>query len=828
MIKVNYSNAHYHAGIRASYRHLPANHQMLENKTQSETLCYHCGSECLNQSISLEDHCFCCEGCKTVFQVLNNNQLCDYYAYNDQPGIKQNNSQWAERYAFLDRPEYLDEFSFYKDKDQYSVQFYIPQMHCSSCIWLLENLFKLNDGIISNRVNFSSKELFIVFDKNKLSLRQLVELLTSIGYEPKLEIQDLKTGIQLPKRNRILKIGIAGFCFANIMMFSLPEYFNGGNLVEQDLGMLFRLFIFLLSLPVLLFCSTEFFAGAWNGLKLKTITIDLPIALALIITFSRSVYEIQSGLSNGYLDSFSGIVFFMLLGRFIQDKSFTSLSFDRNYKSFFPIAVMAMKKSKWISTPIEGIEKNDRILIHNEEIIPVDGLLLNGKAALDYSFVSGESQLSFPKCGERVYAGARQTGEAIEISVIKSVSQSYLTNLWNNEIFKSEKSNTYKKIDRLAQYFTFVVLLLALTAGIYWYTANRQDLMWNAFTTILIVACPCALLLAASFTHGNLLRVLSKNKLYLKHPSLLDQLNDVQHIVFDKTGTLTRNGSQKVHYHGKKLSREQEVRFYSLAKQSTHPLSDSVAQFIRTNQSIPVLEFKQTAGKGIEAWVQEHHVVLGSAVFLNAPEAGLEDYSTVHIKEDGIYLGYFSIAQEFRPGIENLFAKLINKFRLSMLTGDQSGSITKLLQLFKNKQALHFGLKPIDKLEFIRQLQQSHHEKILMVGDGLNDSGALKQSDVGIAVTENRNNFTPASDGILDGTSLYKLADMLHFIRDGKRTIYLIFGYSILYNIIGGYYALNGILSPLIAAILMPLSSISILLLSYGITSFLAWRHRLS
>ncbi|MBK7357869.1 MAG: heavy metal translocating P-type ATPase metal-binding domain-containing protein [Saprospiraceae bacterium] len=807
---------------------MQTNRFILENNTQIQTLCYHCGSECPNQSIEIDNHYFCCEGCKTVFQVLNNNQLCDYYAYNSQPGIKQNNSQWAERYAFLDRPEYWDEFISFKEKDQCRVQFYIPQMHCSSCIWLLENLFKLNEGIISNRVNFSTKELFLVFDAKKISLRQLVELLTSIGYEPKLEIQDLKLGLQLPKRNRVLKIGIAGFCFANIMMFSLPEYFNGGELVEQDLAILFRLFIFILSLPVLFFCATEFFSGAWNGLKLKMITIDLPIALALILTFSRSIYEMQIGLSNGYLDSFSGIVFFMLLGRFIQDKSFTSLSFDRNYKSFFPIAVMAMKKSKWISTPIEAIEKNDRILIHNEEIIPVDGLLLNGKASLDYSFVSGESQLSFPNCGERVYAGARQTGEAIEISVIKPVSQSYLTNLWNNEIFKTEKAKTYKEIDLIAQYFTLVVIVLALAAGVYWYTENRPDLMWNAVTTILIVACPCALLLAASFTNGNLLRILSKNKLYLKHPSVLDQLNQIDHLVFDKTGTLTKNGSLKVLYCGTKLSQDQEIRFYSLAKQSTHPLSHSVAQYIQANQTIPVLEFKQIPGKGIEAWIQEHHVILGSADFVKAVDPENEDQSTVHIKEDGNYLGYFSIAQEFRSGLDVLFDKLKSKYKLSMLTGDQPGATTKLLGLFQQKNALHFGLKPIDKLDFISKHQQKQGEKILMVGDGLNDSGALKQSDVGIAVTENRNNFTPASDGILDGSSLQKLADMLLFVRDGKRTIYLIFIYSILYNIIGGYFALNGILSPLIAAILMPISSISILLLSYGITAFLAWHRRLS
>ncbi len=798
--------------------------------TEKKVDCYHCGSECPDLHIRNGDKYFCCEGCKLVFGLLEENQMCNYYDLNAHPGLQQKFSAWREKFAFLDLPEMHERYVQFSDGRQSHVHFFLPQMHCSSCLWLLENIRKIEPGIVYSRVQFEHKKIHIVFDEERIGLRRVVELLTTLGYEPQLDIPDQMPGNTIAfEKNRIVKIGIAGFCFANIMMFSLPDYFSGGAIMERELGRMFTGLIILLSLPVLFYCASEFFVGAWKGLKARYVNIDLPVALAVALTFGRSLYEIQAGLGNGYLDSMSGIVFFMLVGRFIQDKSYQALSFDRNYRSFFPIAVHRIYEDKPIPVPIEKLKMGDRILIHNQEIIPVDGWIIKGEAAFDYSFVSGESEIVYAHEGERVYAGARQTGSMIEVEVAKPVSQSYLTSLWNREIFDSVDERQKSRIDSMAKYFTIVVLVLAFSAAAYWNLQGRPDRMWNALTTILIVACPCALLLASNYTNGNILKILARNKLYLRHSDVLERLSKTNHIVFDKTGTLTVDKAAALHYRGEALPPDVFRRVYALLAQSTHPLSTAIVKSFVHVKPMEVRHFKQTEGQGIEAWIEERHVKIGSASFVGYKgEEDTHEGSSIHICEEGKYYGCYMVQQHYREGLANVLESLRNSYRISVVSGDNTKEKAFLSTLLPDSSQLRFKASPSDKLEYIETLQRDQGHKTLMIGDGLNDAGALKQSDVGIAVTENKNNFTPACDGILDGSSFIKIPQLLSFVKDGRNIINGIFIYSIVYNVVGSYFALRGELAPVVAAILMPASSLSIIGLAFGITEWAAKRRKLA
>lgn len=804
----------------------------MNTETTAKKVCYHCGEDCKDSKIQLQDKTFCCDGCKLVYELLNENNLCTYYDLNSNPGIGQKIKVRKDKFAFLDDVTIQQKLIQFSDSNQTHVTFYLPQMHCSSCLWLLENVNRVHSGIITSKVNFSKKEVFIVFDNEKSSLRSVVETLTAIGYEPHISLQELNDkSVRKTDKSRLYKVGIAGFCFANIMMMSFPEYAAsvfGNGIVEPAIRQVLKYFILALSLPVFFYCSSEFFIQAWKGLKHKFLNIDAPIALAIAITFGRSLYEIFSQTGPGYLDSMSGIVFFMLVGRILQDRTYQSISFDRDYKSFFPIAVNVLKEGQSIPTSIDKIAVGDIIQIYSNELIPVDCILSKGKAEIDYSFVSGESVPVVKEPGEIIYAGGKQLGGALELLVVKEVSQSYLTNLWNKDVFKTKEEITNSYIHVLSKYFTFIVLGIASIAAIYWNMHHENKLMWNAITTIMIVACPCALLLSATFTNGNILRILSKNKLYLRHPDVIEHISKIDHLVFDKTGTLTKQSNLKVSYKGKQLTEEEQIQVASLVMQSPHPLSKAIVEYLNSSKTIQVEDFKWETGKGIEGWVAEKHFKIGSYEYISEKNEKKQNKSTVYLKIDNDLIGEFSIANNYRFGFNKLMKNLKDKFSLSLITGDNDAERLHLKNVLGEEAEILFHQKPDDKLNYILHLQQAAHKKVMMIGDGLNDAGALKQSDVGIAIAENTNNFSPACDGILEASQFSNLDKFIQFAQYGKTIIMMSFVLSILYNIIGIYFAVQGTLSPLIAAILMPSSSISIILATYGMSELAAWKIKLN
>lgn len=792
-----------------------------QSRTENVTSCYHCGDECRNTKISLEDKLFCCSGCKMVYELLNQNELCTYYDLNENPGVAQKTVVREDKFEFLDDAAIVQQLISFTDGKQTQVTFYLPQMHCSSCLWLLENINRINKGVISSRVNFTKKESFLVFDNKLTTLRKVVETLTAIGYEPHISLQNLSDkSIKKTSGNRLYKLGVSGFCFANIMMMSFPEYFSLGGFLEKEIGSALHYFIIALSLPVLFYCATEFFVAAWKGLRNKFLNIDFPIAVAIAITFLRSIYELASGTGSGYLDSMSGIVFFMLMGRMVQDRTYRSISFDRDFKSFFPIAIHASRNGKFIPVIVDQIKVNDVVRIHSNELIPVDAILSKGRAEIDYSFVSGESIPVVPQVGEIIYAGGKQLGGSLEMIVVKEVSQSYLTNLWNQDVFKSEKQSK-SVIHSLSQYFTAIVLWVGISAAAYWFSKGEHLLMWNALTTIFIVACPCALLLSSTFTNGNILRILSKNKFYLRHPDVIEDLAKINHIVFDKTGTLTESKRMKVNYVGNEITADQKYSIGALLSQSSHPLSKIIYEFLQAFRHEEIASFKEIPGSGIEGWINEEHIKIGSAEFVGVQHSeAVTEGSTVFVKIDEIVLGVFQVRNVYRSGFEEVLKMLGKRFRMSVLSGDNDNEAVFLKKYFGQKANLLFNRQPAEKLSFIKNLQVNANANVLMIGDGLNDAGALKQSNVGIALTEGNNNFTPASDGILDASQFGLLDRFLAFARNGRAIIMTSFILSILYNIIGLYFAVQGTLSPLIAAILMPVSSLSIILLTYGLSEF--------
>jgi Cu+-exporting ATPase len=786
--------------------------------------CFHCGEDCLADTVHAHEKDFCCSGCKMVYEILNDNGLCGYYEINGTPGINRKEPVRADKFAFLEDEKIARSLIQFKNDAQTHVGFYLPQIHCSSCLWLLENLHRIEQGVLSSKVNFEKKEIEIVFDNTSLSLRKLAELLTSIGYEPYFSLHDL--GNQQPgiPPAKLYKLGVAGFCFANIMLMSFPEYF-GIDVKEKNLLYLFRYFNLVLSLPVFFYSATEFYASAWKSLRHRFLNIDAPIVLAVLVTFARSVYEVLSGTGGGYFDSMSGIVFFMLAGRVLQDKTYRQLSFERDYTSYFPIAVTRMKDENPETVALPDIQLNDTLLIHNQELIPADGILTRGKALIDYSFVTGESLPVEKEMGEIVYAGGKQIGSNIELLVIKEVAQSYLTQLWNKKDTRDDHSGEKSFVHLMSRYFTWVVLGIATLATVYWYL-NDVTRMWNALTAVLIIACPCALLLSNTFTNGNILSRLARNHFYLRNAEIIEDIAQADCIIFDKTGTLTTGRYQHILYIGTPLNYDQKRSVAALAAQSTHPLSKAIVNWAGGAGKEKVMAFKEIPGKGIEGIVLGDLLKLGSESFVKSTSFGQATASEVFLSVEEKLIGRFVFSNQYRAAIPALLSQLNKHYQLGVLSGDNNAEKNYLSQLLGFEALLLFNQQPADKLSVIKQLQ-AQGKKVIMLGDGLNDAGALMQANTGIAVSENNNHFTPASDAILSADELPKLFRFIQLCKANKKVVLMAFVVSIIYNIIGIFFAVQGVLSPMIAAILMPSSSISILLITFGMSNFYSRRYQL-
>ena len=770
--------------------------------------CFHCGLEIKKADLIVFDNKdFCCKGCQTVYEIFSANDLGCYYDFENSPGATPLDIEG--KYDFLDNEKILEKLLEFHEESTAVVSLTIPHIHCSSCIWILENLQRLESGIRSSMVNFNEKTVRITFNSNEVALKKIVNLLSAIGYEPYISLENYETGVKTEDRSLTYKLGVAFFCFGNIMLLSFPEYFEANEFwIDQYKGF-FRWLIFALALPTFFYSASGYYVSAYKSIRTGMLNIDIPIALGIVVMFVRSTVDIIMGHGQGFFDSLAGLIFFMLLGKMFQIKTYNFLSFERDFKSYFPIAVTKLTNGIEESVPIYDVIKGDRLLIRNQELIPVDGILLSAEATLDYSFVTGEANAIIKNSGDKVFAGGKQIGKLIEMQVLESVSQSYLTQLWSNDVFQKKVNQHFKTItDQISHYFTPILLLIAFAGFGYWIFFDVNT-AFNVFTAVLIVACPCALALTAPFTFGNILRILGKKKIYLKNALVIEQLAKVDTLVFDKTGTITTTEKSTIDYQGTKLSIVQEQLIKNSLRASNHPLSRMLYAEMPEVDFLKMDSFEEFVGKGIQAHFQGNKIILGSPTFVGTVQSQTIAETSIHISINDEYLGKFVFKNAYREGLSKLFSSLSQKYQLYILSGDNDGEREFLEKLLPANTNLIFNQKPEQKLTFIKNLQDKG-QNVMMIGDGLNDAGALAQSNVGISISENVNVFSPACDAILDAAEFQNISAFLKLSKKAIRTIKWSFTLSLLYNIVGLSFAVTGNLLPLVAAIIMPLSTVTI------------------
>ena len=754
--------------------------------------CKYCGDDCIDESIQIKGEYYCCYGCATLDDVVTKINTSEEFV--------------SIEYKQFDLAQNFRQFVDFQNDKIYKISFSLPAIHCSSCVELLEDLPSFDKRILRAEVNFEQKKCTVVA-KKEIKLSFLAQLLSDIGYPPLLSFAE-KRKEEESKLNKktLLKMVVAGFCFGNIMLYSMPHYFGLNLSKDEFFTQLFLVLSVGMSIPVLFYSGFEYLKSAYKSLLASKTHINIPIAIGMLSLWVWSLYEIFSGIGPGYLDSLAGLVFFLLVGKWFQTKIYNQVSFQRSLTEFIPLVVRRRlngQEFEW--TSIRDLREGDLLIVKNMEVVPVDGLLKSPHALIDYSFITGEQIAEEVLHGNEIYTGGKQIGGEIEIEIIKRPD---VTKLWSNWSSNSLREKPVSWTNGISKYFTIAVISIAVLSSISWYFIDPSKIPF-VFSAVLIVACPCALALSAPFTYGNILRVFSRNSFFVKEADSLQVLGDIQHIVFDKTGTLTQAGQAQVHYEGEQLSATELRLVSSAAAQSNHPLSQRLQQHL--NQKNLILNtYSEEIGKGIIAEYKDLKLRLGSAAWLDAEVAN--NGAVIGVEINNKFKGFFSLKSSFRSESKEVLNNLSDNYNLSLISGDNSSDKIQALNQFENFQQLLFEQKPEDKMERILEIKSL--ENVAMVGDGINDGIALKNSNFGIAVTESLNGFYPGADAVLVARQFRLLPKFMTLAKYAKRILKIALVFSLLYNLIGVAFAVSGMLTPIIAAILMPISSITVVLLN--------------
>jgi Cu+-exporting ATPase len=785
------------------------------------TFCHHCGEPCDSAPATSSHGTFCCEGCEAVFAVLQARNLDAFYSCEIAPGVSQKYKAGLDgaRFAALDDPHVAGHLVEFDDGRIAVATFSIPTIHCASCVWLLEQLWRFEPGTTRAEVDLQRRSLRVEYRPGDTSPRRIAEQLAALGYEPLLSIEGTPAPARSARRRLYLQLGVAGFAFGNIMLFSIPRYANGAPL-DREFQSLFGVLNVLLALPVLLFSASDYFRIAWHAVRRATMALEVPVALGLAVLFTRSVVEMASARGEGFMDSFAGLVFFLLLGRLAQQKVFDRIAFDRTFRSFLPLSVRVDHGGGAIVVPLERVRPGDCIAIRRGEVVPADARLLDEDAVVDYGFITGEQTPIALRRGDTVRAGGR-AAVAMRLCVLRDVSHSQLATFWNNSIFSKVKSRWLADVAvRFGAWFTVGAIGLAIAGAIAWWPDAAASA--SVATAVLIVACPCALTLSAPITLGTAMGELARRGLYLKQPAVALDLSRIDMVVFDKTGTLTA-GSARTVVERNGLSDRGWGLVRHLALESVHPASRAIAShFPFPSDRLPrPSDVRETPGQGISGIVGGERVAIGSAAFIatySGRPRGADDRTYVVAGDER---GWVRFGAAARPGIEQATETLAGHHDISLLSGDHGGDRSRWSRLFGRR--MRFRQSPGDKLAFVTDAQAGGRH-VLMVGDGLNDAGALAAADVGLAVSDDTACVVPACDAVISGHRLADLPAFLRFARRARQVVVACFVVSVAYNAIGLTLALSGALTPLASAILMPVSSLTVVALSAGAVRWSARR----
>jgi cation transport ATPase len=763
--------------------------------------CIHCDQDVLTAYYN-EGHAdegpFCCRGCLTVYNVIHAKGLKEYYE------IKKNVSFFKKRapveirsaqYSYLDDEDFKKEYSYKNYQDENTMEFYLEGIHCLACLWIIEKIPEIVAGVKTTKLNMGRSVVTVVL-KDGGKFFEVAHVLDDLGYRPhplKLNqtSQELKTK---EERSMLLRIGISGAAAGNIMLYAISLY-AGAN---HDYASLFNFFTVLFAIPVLTYCAYPFYRTSWAAIKNKNLSIDVPISLALIMGGLMGVYNLLMGIHENYFDSLSALVFLLLLSRYFL-KIIQEMGLENTDLHFFyqGESVLKLENGEAVEIHPKFIKEADLLKVGHGQMIPADGVIVEGETYLNNSLLTGESQLQKAFIGTAIFSGTMNMGQEILMKVTKTNKETRL-----GQILKSvengwgQKAKIIGLTNLVSKYFVAAVFLLSVILFFLNYHQGHTRQALEQALTLLIVTCPCALAIATPLTFIRTLSKCAEKGIIIKDDSVIEALAKVENVFIDKTGTITQNVLRINNFtitSSAAISLNDII--FTLEKNSSHPLAVSLIHYVSPARPTlqPVSDFKETPGVGVSAMIEGHFYEI-------------KNYA---VYEDGIELCRFEANDIIRPDATEALSSLRELgLNLKMLSGDKKEHVKAIAQsvgLAEYEYA--FQMSPENK-----NLAIKNSRNTLMIGDGANDAIALSSADTSIAVFGAMDISLRAASVYLSLPGLTPVVDLIVIAHETMKVIYRNLILSLFYNSISVLLAFTGHISPLTAAIIMPLSSLSVLI----------------
>ncbi len=798
-----------------------------------ETLCDHCG---LTVPVGLyedgAEHQFCCHGCRAAYEIINTCDLARYYELRDaSAGGAKASKGTGSKYAEFDDPTFQSLYVRGQPGGLQSIELFLEGVHCAACVWLVERLPKVTPGVVEARLEMRRSMVRVTWDPSRVKLSRIASALDRLGYPPHVARErNQREARRREDRAALIRIGIAGACAGNVMLLALALYAGLFDRIEPEYLRLFRWTSMLISAVSVLWPGRVFIRGAVASLRARSVQLDVPIALGLVAGLVWSVVSTIRGTGEVYFDSLSVLVFALLVGRFVQQRQqrWASDSLEMLY-ALTPSSARLWEEGATREVPIEAVGTGQTVVVRAGESFPVDGEIVRGESSVDQSLLTGESAPVRVVVGSAVAAGAVNVGGEVLVRVGATGEQTRVGKLMQMvEDASRRRAPIVKLADRIAGRFVVGMIVLAGATVAAWWSTDPGRAIEHA-AALLIVTCPCALGLATPLAVSVAIGRAARRGMLLKGGEAMQSLDKPGLMLLDKTGTITEGRMRLRGWHG-----EEGIKALvgAIEQASSHPIARAIVQGVGPVMGAETsgVAFASSGGSGM---VNGRELIIGSAdhvrsratnelpwvreVEQGATEAGC---TPVMVAVDGVISAVAVVGDAIRPEAKAAVARLVSMgWKVGVLSGDHPRVVASVgATLGIDPELTWGGSDPEGKLGVVRQMLE--HGRVVMVGDGVNDAAALAAATVGVAVHGGAEASMAAADVYLGSPGLLPILDLLGASRRTMRVIRRNLGFSLFYNVLAATLAMTGVLNPLIAAILMPVSSLTVLASSVRVRTF--------